>query len=57
MTTCPKCNTEFEEVPPWDCGSCPQCGKDYVWDEISWTSDDGIYDSFPVIDWRSWEEL
>jgi len=52
MTTCPKCDTEFEETPPWDSGQCPNCGKEYYWDEIE-TEEDW----WPVIDWRSWDEL
>jgi hypothetical protein len=52
MTTCPKCDTEFEAIPSWDSGSCPKCGKKYCWDEISFEDKDGCWDSLPVIDWR-----
>jgi Zn finger protein HypA/HybF involved in hydrogenase expression len=52
MIKCPKCETEFEENELWDNGSCPGCGKEYYWDEIE---DDE--DSWPIIDWRSWDEL
>lgn len=57
MTTCPVCKTEFEETLPWDSGNCPKCGKRYIWDEISYQDKDGNWDDWPVIDWRSWEEL
>lgn len=57
MITCPECKTEFEETPPWDNGECPKCGKEYLWDEISWKDAEGNWDDWPVIDWRSWEEL
>lgn len=57
MTKCPKCETEFEEQPPWDSGTCPECGKEYFWDEISAQDDEGNWDDWPVLDWRSWDEL
>jgi len=57
MTTCPKCKHEFEVTPPWDAGYCPKCNASYIWDEISWVDADGTYDSYPVVDWRTWDEL
>lgn len=57
MITCPKCSTIFEANEPWDSGNCPACGKEYVWDEISYEDEDGNMDDWSVIYWRTREEL
>lgn len=56
MIQCPDCGTEFEETPPWDSGHCPKCEKRYIWDEMMVQEDD-YTDSYPTVDWRTWDEL
>lgn len=31
--TCPNCDTDFE-AEVWEPGECPQCGKEYYWEEF-----------------------
>lgn len=57
VITCPKCSTVFEASEPWDSGSCPTCGKEYFWDEMSYEDEDGNWEDWSVIYWRTREEL
>jgi hypothetical protein len=49
---CPHCDYEFE-VEEWVGGSCPNCGKKYIWDEASFVDEEGFEDYYSMIDWWS----